>query len=233
MPFPASPSNNDVHKVGNRSFVYDSALGTWDQVRETDRTENNLTVTGTLGSEVTFPEGHIIKTYHRLDTNNGSYGSAQHPLGGASGLRCPVNGNITTSIANSKFLIIGQVSSSWGGTHSGSHSNIATDWGLYFQRNNVAGTSTTRVGGGTNDSHRGGANTWYGNDDALRGYNPLDMRCFMMTHLDSPNAAAGTTLYYSVGVNGDMSTAFPYNRTGVGTNNGRSASTLIVYEIAP
>ena len=32
MAFPASPSNNQVHNEGNRSFVYDSALGTWDQV---------------------------------------------------------------------------------------------------------------------------------------------------------------------------------------------------------
>ena len=42
MPFPTSPSNNDVHKIGNRAFVYDSTLGTWDQVREVERTENNL-----------------------------------------------------------------------------------------------------------------------------------------------------------------------------------------------
>jgi len=37
MAFPASPSNNDVHKEGNRSFVWDSTLGTWDQVKEIDR----------------------------------------------------------------------------------------------------------------------------------------------------------------------------------------------------
>ena len=37
MAFPTSPSNNDVHKEGNRAFVWDSTLGTWDQVKETDR----------------------------------------------------------------------------------------------------------------------------------------------------------------------------------------------------
>ena len=37
MAFPASPSNNQVHKEGNRSFVYDSTLGVWDQVKEIDR----------------------------------------------------------------------------------------------------------------------------------------------------------------------------------------------------
>ena len=69
MPFPASPSNNDVHKVGNRAFTYDSTLGTWDQVREVERTENNLlsgeiggAVTGTIGSGVTFPAGHVLQT---------------------------------------------------------------------------------------------------------------------------------------------------------------------------
>ena len=40
MAFPASPSNNDVHKEGNRAFVWDSTLGVWDQVREADRSEN-------------------------------------------------------------------------------------------------------------------------------------------------------------------------------------------------
>ncbi len=37
MAFPASPSNNQIHKEGNRAFVYDSALGVWDQVREINR----------------------------------------------------------------------------------------------------------------------------------------------------------------------------------------------------
>ena len=34
MAFPTSPSNNQVHKEGNRAFVYDSTSGTWDQLRE-------------------------------------------------------------------------------------------------------------------------------------------------------------------------------------------------------
>ena len=37
MAFPASPSNNQVHKEGTRSFVYDSTLGVWDQVKEINR----------------------------------------------------------------------------------------------------------------------------------------------------------------------------------------------------
>ena len=32
MAFPTNPSDNDVHKEGNRSFVYDSTLGVWDRL---------------------------------------------------------------------------------------------------------------------------------------------------------------------------------------------------------
>ena len=61
MAFPTSSlTNNQVHKEGNRAFVYDSALGVWDQVRETDRTENKF-LQGEIASGVTFPSGHIIK----------------------------------------------------------------------------------------------------------------------------------------------------------------------------
>jgi len=67
MAFPTSSlTNNLVHKEGNRAFVYDSALGVWDQVRETDRTENKF-IQGEIGAGVTltnatFPAGHVIKT---------------------------------------------------------------------------------------------------------------------------------------------------------------------------
>ena len=60
MAFPASPSNNDVHKEGNRAFVYDSALDVWDQVRETDRTENKI-LSGDISGNTTFPAGHVVQ----------------------------------------------------------------------------------------------------------------------------------------------------------------------------
>jgi len=61
MAFPTSSlTNNQVHKEGNRAFVYDSTLGVWDQVRETDRTENKI-LQGEIGSGVTFPAGHVIQ----------------------------------------------------------------------------------------------------------------------------------------------------------------------------
>lgn len=45
MAFPTSPSNNQVHKETgtNRTFVYDSALGTWDQVKEAQSDMSNIT----------------------------------------------------------------------------------------------------------------------------------------------------------------------------------------------
>ena len=84
MAFPTSPSNNQVHKEGNRAFVYDSTLDVWDQVRETDRTENNLlsgelsgAVTGTLGSGVTFPAGHTVLIDHATVAASGTSVSGQ------------------------------------------------------------------------------------------------------------------------------------------------------------
>ena len=66
MAFPKSSlTNNQVHKEGNRAFVYNSNLGAWDQVRDIDRTERepaNLTLsTGTLAGGVTFPAGHVLQ----------------------------------------------------------------------------------------------------------------------------------------------------------------------------
>ena len=69
MAFPTSPSNNQVHKEGNRAFVYDSTLDVWDQVRETDRTENKI-LSGELGSRVTFPAGHVIGMWSNFSHNS-------------------------------------------------------------------------------------------------------------------------------------------------------------------
>jgi hypothetical protein len=59
MAFPqTSLTNNQVHKEGNRAFVYDSALGVWDQVRETDRTENKIQ-TQLIHEQLSFRDGQI------------------------------------------------------------------------------------------------------------------------------------------------------------------------------
>ena len=60
MAFPTtSLANNQVHKEGNRAWVYDSTSGVWNQVAGNDTDASNLS--GKLGNGVTFPTGHIIK----------------------------------------------------------------------------------------------------------------------------------------------------------------------------
>ena len=56
MAFPTSPSNNQLHKIGNRAWVYDSTLAVWDQVREADSSAPIIT-SGAIGSAVRFPPG--------------------------------------------------------------------------------------------------------------------------------------------------------------------------------
>ena len=73
MAFPASPSNNQVHKEGDRSFVYDSALGVWDRVSTTDTMlgdvpqGSNEYFEGKLTNNTSFPGGHIIQIVARHD----------------------------------------------------------------------------------------------------------------------------------------------------------------------
>jgi hypothetical protein len=64
MAFPTtSLTNNQVHKEGNRAFVYDSTLGTWDQVREEDEgKKEDIIMSGEISPNVTFPAGHVIQT---------------------------------------------------------------------------------------------------------------------------------------------------------------------------
>ena len=66
MAFPTtSLANNQVHKEGNRAWVYDSTSGVWNQVAGNDTDASNLSgklgSAITIGSGVTFPTGHIIK----------------------------------------------------------------------------------------------------------------------------------------------------------------------------
>ena len=86
MAFPTSGlSNNQVHKEGNRTFVYDSALGVWDQVRETDKSEISYNITDgeigqnvsvTLGSKTVFPTGHVIKLSEKRQNTGTSISAA-------------------------------------------------------------------------------------------------------------------------------------------------------------
>ena len=78
MAFPTSPSNNDIHKEGNRAWVYDSTLSVWNQVPEFDTypfvEPPNLTntmpgvVSRGIQDRSVFPIGHVLQTVHSRST---------------------------------------------------------------------------------------------------------------------------------------------------------------------
>ena len=69
MAFPTSPSNNQVHRESgsNRTFVYDSTLGVWDQVKEAQSDMSNIA--GHISKEVTGFTGIKETDVWRLHTN--------------------------------------------------------------------------------------------------------------------------------------------------------------------
>ena len=76
MAFPTSSlTNNQVHKEGNRAFVYDSALGVWDQVKEISRSA------GYMGGGSIFPTGLIIQTAHVMKTSTATISVASNAEG--------------------------------------------------------------------------------------------------------------------------------------------------------
>ena len=74
MAFPASPSNNQVHKETNgKSFVYDSTLGTWDRILESERPNAYNLQDSYLTSGVKYPAGHVIQQQVRFARSDGSH----------------------------------------------------------------------------------------------------------------------------------------------------------------
>ena len=127
MAFPASPSNNDVHKEGNRAFVYDSALGVWDQVRESDSLVVDFLPmradTTVLTSSDTFPAGHVLQVVNgKNNTQIGKNDTAEFVITTAT---------ITPTNSSSKFLVKGVVMGVQAGTTTSARLNI------YLQRNGV------------------------------------------------------------------------------------------------
>jgi hypothetical protein len=129
MAFPASPSNNEVHKEGNQSFVYDSTLGTWDQVKEIDRT-NVSSHRHIFIKETVKATGGDVTHY----TNSAGTDYAIHTFT-KSGLFTP------TSSFNVEYLIIA------GGGGGGTQSGAGGGAGGY--RSNVSGQQS---GGGAVDT---------------------------------------------------------------------------------
>ena len=68
MAFPTSPSNNQIHRESgsNRTYVYDSSLGVWDQVKEPENRPTN----SQFGSA-----GKVIQVAHNSFGREGGSGS--------------------------------------------------------------------------------------------------------------------------------------------------------------
>jgi len=115
MAFPTSPSDNQVYKIGNRVWVYDSTLGVWDKVAGNDT--NISDQTGTLGSGVTFPSGHVLqvksthdKTLFSFSLSNIGNSYSSHGYGQAGTDYTGIDVTITPSSPISKLLIWGKIS---------------------------------------------------------------------------------------------------------------------------
>ena len=153
MAFPTSPSNNQVHKEGNRSFVYDSTLGVWDRVEETDRFNRTGLLdsdeVGVIGSEVTFPSGHVVQDkllgYSRMPASTQPHVST----GSDSFVNTGIDGSFVT-VANSddSYLVFDMCT---GMTHIGA----AASWGTT--------TMTLKASNST---------TWAGGDDIIQNATP-------------------------------------------------------------
>ena len=91
MAFPTSPSNNQVHKEGNRAFVYDSALGVWDQVAQQENQfhsrKNDQINLQSFREPPRMPEGSVIQVQSFNGLSNYKIGSTSslHTIASGTG----------------------------------------------------------------------------------------------------------------------------------------------------
>ena len=161
----------------------------------------------TSGNGVVIPS-HVIQTVYNENITRTAYTSANttHDLFSAT---------ITPKSATSKILVSMSVQH---GT-----SNVQNDFGLHLKR------GSTRIGGGTNDTARGGANSWYCGDDYIgsAAQNQWNMFTASWQYLDSPATTSATT--YTVGL--FVHNYFYLNRMAGGATFGGS-SYISLQEIA-
>ena len=108
MAFPTSPSNNQVHKEGNRSFVYDSAAGVWDQVSERPRTGIDSDVKekyGSAGNHATFSGGAVIQVLYQNSVISDSTGTTAQVTSPATSGNMVCYIDVVPKALNSTFLI--------------------------------------------------------------------------------------------------------------------------------
>jgi hypothetical protein len=155
-----------------------------------------------------MPVGSIIQTVYTENATGTAYTSADtnHDLFSAT---------ITPKSATSKILVSMSVQH---GTQS-----TQNDFGLHLKR------GSTRIGGRTNDSSRGGPNSWYCGDDPIGGSSANNWNLFTASwqYLDSPSTTSATI--YTVGLH--VHNYFYLNRMAGGNTFGGS-SYISLQEIA-
>ena len=171
MAFPTSGlTNNQVHKEGNRAFVYDSALGVWDQVRETDRTQDKIT-SGNISGVFSIPNPSDVSLPDSITLPYGipiQYVSTRTGSVNTSAATTSFNGSaygpavyITPKEATSNILIIASFSSYTNGNYG--HYTIAKRAADY----NSGNWNHNAFGAGQGLATHGGGNGWQGMNIAV------------------------------------------------------------------
>ena len=212
MAFPTSGlSNNQVHKEGNRAFVYDSTLGVWDQIRETDSTENRI-IDGEIGSNVRFPPGHIIQMVGHTD-NTFRTGSVNAPIEG-------VRKAIVSTVADSNYYISGGCAS----FNSNAHGAIGIFKNGIAQSNLIFSTSNADNSG----TNRG----WHGSRVSFQTDSSYRLEQTISNFYNPGTVAAGTVITFFIGILGyyHASATMKLNEN---TNPTPAQSNITIMEIAP
>ena len=202
MAFPTSPSNNQVHKEGNRTFVYDSTLGVWDRVEETDRFNRTGLLdsdeVGVIGSGVTFPSGHVVQDkllgYSRMPVSTQAHVST----GSDSFVNTGIDGSfVTVASSDDSYLVFDMCT---GMTHIAA----ASSWGTTTMT--IKASNSTTWAGGDDIIQNGSSTAAYRNrfePNKTGVYHPQFYRFIYHTGdflypINLPKYSAGQTLYARV-----------------------------------
>ena len=216
MAFPTtSLVNNQVHKEGNRAWVYDAPAGVWDQVTEVDTPPNHL------HAGVTFPAGHVLQVKSTTLRNVFSVaGEAFVSIGGLTAAIIPTS-------TSSKVLImitIGRASA-----------NPARGSTVAFRIERLAGSSMQDIGVGKQTAGSQLEASFVIKCDSNTNYSPGG---FSTSFLDSPATNQLRTYGLAMVAEGATNASIAViNRsylgsTGADIYNAISQSTITVMEIA-
>ena len=177
--------------------------------------ELGSTVTGTLGSGITFPAGSVIGVESTTKRDTWSVSNVSTP-NAVTGL----NVTITPKQTGSKIFCIADFGLS---NNTGTGSSLA-----YIQRKVASGSYAT-IGVGTGASNRPSVHAYMMPTDVRE----VDM--VTLQYLDSPSYTSGQIITYTVSVSTQSSTTAYIGRTGSDVDVayvGRMSSHITVMEVA-